>query len=240
MEYAQNAKAHHNDLPTISLPSTTQTALGAIFVMLLCFGLAFNSAVIHIFRREVHLQTPTNVLVIGFVLCDLMINVFAMPFLVATCFGGKWIFGEAWCQGYGFVMTLLVVTSICIMTGVALDRFYIVTRTTIGKKITTFKALMTILSCFGYGLLWATFPLVGWGGYVVESSGLACGPDWSSANMSQRSYNITMLVLVFFMPCTVITYCYVKIIVNVSILFYKVNLSICFLNDFCCRRIVIL
>lgn len=195
----------------------SKIVLGILFFFLAIVGLVANSAIIHTFRHSSSLQTPANVLIMGCVLCDLTMILIGHPFVIASCFHGDWMFGAAWCEGYGFVVTLLGVSSICILTAIAIDRYFVVTQTPFAKKITTFKAAMTILSCFGYGLLWATFPLVGWGRFIVEPGGLSCGPDWANPESSPQSYAIVIVVLVFFLPLTIIMFCYLRIIVTVSV-----------------------
>jgi hypothetical protein len=79
--------------------------------------------VIHVFRKSKHLQTPLNVLVIGCSIIDITMLLVGLPFLIASSFYGYWVFGSAWCEGYGFVMTLMGVSSICILSAIALDRY---------------------------------------------------------------------------------------------------------------------
>lgn len=199
---------------------SSRIVLGIVFFCVGVVGLAANSAVVHTFRYSQVLQTPANTLIIGCVVCDITMILLGFPFVIASYFYGDWLFGAAWCEGYGFVVTLLGVSSICILTAVAIDRYFVVTEAPFAKKITTFKAAMTILSCFGYGLLWATFPLVGWGRFVVEPGGFSCGPDWANNASSPRSYAIVILVLVFFLPVSIIAFCYCRILVTVSRVLY--------------------
>ena len=196
--------------------STVQIVLGVTFLILMIIGLMTNATVILTFRLKHDLQTPTNILIIGCVICDVLMVLIGFPFVIASCFYGSWLFGQAWCEGYGFITTFLGVTNICILSGIALDRYIVVLNLPFARRITAFKAVMTILSCAGYGLLWATFPLVGWGGFVVEHSGLSCGPDWGNMHQSARSYNVTILVLVFGFPIGLIIYCYSKILCKVK------------------------
>ena len=46
-------------------------------------------------------------------------------------------------------------------------------------------------------------PLLGWGRYIPEMSGLGCAPDWHSSKKS-KSYILFILVFGFAMPTTVI------------------------------------
>ncbi|XP_045177964.2 visual pigment-like receptor peropsin [Mercenaria mercenaria] len=209
--------ANSNGLAGINdIPDATRIVLAILFFCIAVVGLAANSAIIHTFRKSSTLQTPSNVLIVGCVMCDITMILIGYPFVIASNFHGNWLFGAAWCQGYGFVVTLLGVSSICILTAVAIDRYFVITESPFAKKITTFKAAMTILSCLGYGLLWATFPLVGWGRFVVEPGGMSCGPDWANHASSPQSYAIAILVLVLLLPVTIIVFCYLRIFVTVQ------------------------
>jgi len=196
--------------------STAHTVIGIAFSVLMTLGLFFNVSVILTFRAKRNLHTPTNILIIGCVISDLSMVLIGFPFVIASCFYGSWLFGQTWCEGYGFIMTFLGVTNICILSGIALDRYIVVLNLPFARRITAFKAVMTIISCAGYSLLWATFPLVGWGKFVVEHSGLECGPDWGNLDNSARSYNVTILVLVFGFPIGLIGFCYSKIFCKVT------------------------
>lgn len=196
-------------------PTDHQTAIGVVFLLLMLLGFLFNGVIFLTYYKTSRLQTPTNLMIVGGVICDLVMLALGFPFVIASAFYGKWTFGDAWCKGYGFVTTLVGVTNICILTAIALDRFFIILEKSFASRITNFKAGMTILSCSGYGLLWATFPLAGWGRYVVEECKISCGPDWSSSDSLPRTYNISIFVLVFVVPVAIITYCYSYIIQKV-------------------------
>ena len=194
------------------------TVIGVIFLLLLVVGLLINGFIFHTYIRTSRLHTPTNLMVVGASICDLTMLVIVYPFVIAASFNGKWTFGDAWCKGYGFVTTLVSVTNVCILTAIALDRYFIILEKPFASRITNFKAGMTILSCSGYGLLWATFPLAGWGRFVVENSEISCGPDWGSSDSLPRTYNVTIFVLVFIVPLVIITFCYTYILQKVSAL----------------------
>lgn len=219
----ENDSEHHNEMyiSDTAEPDSSQIIFGIVFIFLLCFGLFFNSAVIHTFRLTSSLQTPTNVLIMGIVASDTTMILIGLPFVVASSFHGSWMFGSVWCEGYGFVTALLGVSTICILTAVALDRYFVVTQSPLAVKITTFKAVMTILTCYGYGLLWATFPLVGWGKYTVEPGVISCGPHWANNSASSLSYSVSIFLLVYLVPICIILYCYVQIVITVrNIIFF--------------------
>ncbi|KAL4235790.1 hypothetical protein ACF0H5_004180 [Mactra antiquata] len=196
-------------------PDEAQTIIGVVCLLLMCFGSVFNIIVIHAFRKTNSLQTPTNMLIMGIVVSDTAMVLLGYPFVIASSFNGYWMFGSTWCEVYGFIMSFLGVSCLCILTAVALDRYYVVTQSSIAAKITTFKAVMTILTCYGYGMLWATFPLVGWGGYVIEPNLLSCGPDWTNDTASSQSYSISIFLLVLCIPASIILYCYAQICITV-------------------------
>lgn len=162
------------------------------------------------------LQTPINVMIIGCVICDITVLLFVFPFVVSSAFNGKWTSGDAACDGFGFVIILVGVTNVCILSGTAVERYFVVLEKPFASRITNFKAGMTILSCSGYGLLWATFPLAGWGRFVVEHGGVSCGPDWASSDSLPRTYNMTVFLLVFMVPMGIMIFCYTYIIQEVS------------------------
>ena len=187
----------------------------AIILIILCAaGILFNSVVLYSFRRTRRLHTPCNFLAVGHIICDQLV-LLCMPFEIVSNFYGDWIFGPDWCQGHGFLVTLLWVSSVCIYTAIAFERYLVVTLADFAKKITMFKACMTLLSCYGYGLMWAAFPLVGWGNYVVDAAGTSCSLEWDKEADSQYSYGLTLLILVLIFPLSAMAFCYIKFMLQV-------------------------
>lgn len=203
--------------------------ISSVFLLLMVIGLIINSVVCHAYYRTPRLQTPTNMFIIGCVICDLAMLALGFPFLIASGYRGHWMFGDFWCKGYGFVTTVIGVASVAMLTAVALDRYYMILEKPFSAKITVSKARVTVFVCVMYGLMWAMFPLFGWGGYVIEHSKISCGPYWHSLDPVVKTYNIAIFVFVFLVPVLIIAFCYIHILLAVSAIhvyyFFKILVS---------------
>ncbi|KAL1254056.1 hypothetical protein QQF64_016285 [Cirrhinus molitorella] len=64
-----------------------------------------------------------------------------------------------------------------------------------------------------YSLLWAVFPLLGWGGYGPEPYGLACSVDWAGYqhSLNGSSFIMALAILCTLIPCAVILFSYTGI-----------------------------
>lgn len=64
-----------------------------------------------------------------------------------------------------------------------------------------------------YSLLWAVFPLLGWGGYGPEPYGLACSVDWAEYqhSLNGSSFIMSLAILCTLIPCGVILFSYAGI-----------------------------
>lgn len=58
-------------------------------------------------------------------------------------------------------------------------------------------------------------PIFGWSKYVLEGFETSCSWDYTTKTLSNRLFYIYMLVLGFILPVSIITYCYIFIIVSI-------------------------
>lgn len=58
-------------------------------------------------------------------------------------------------------------------------------------------------------------PFFGWSKYVLEGFDTSCSWDYTTRTLSNRLFYIYMLILGFVLPVSIITYCYIFIIVSI-------------------------
>lgn len=58
-------------------------------------------------------------------------------------------------------------------------------------------------------------PIFGWSKYVLEGFETSCSWDYTTRTISNRLFYIYMLILGFVLPVSIITYCYIFIIVSI-------------------------
>ena len=90
------------------------------------------------------------------------------------------------------------------------------------RKINNYKKsiFLIIISIF-IGLFWALGPLFGWSEYSLEGAMITCSVEWNKRTTPIMSYNISILIFVFFLPISVLIYTNLMIIQIVSINYKK-------------------
>jgi hypothetical protein len=104
-----------------------------------------------------------------------------------------------------------------------INRFYIILKPMNIRKITIQISLIVVLFCVLNGLFWAMLPLFGWSRYTLEGALTSCSVEWKERSANVISYNITIFVLVYFIPILCILSTSIKlllIVVSDWVLFY--------------------
>ncbi len=83
------------------------------------------------------------------------------------------------------------------------------------RKVTLQSTLIIVGFCVLNGVVWASFPLFGWSRYSLEGARTSCCIEWKERSANVTSYNITIFVLVYFIPVLCIITTNVKIFIIV-------------------------
>ncbi|GFO42776.1 melanopsin [Plakobranchus ocellatus] len=70
-----------------------------------------------------------------------------------------------------------------------------------------FDNLITAL-CYGGGLLWSIFPLLGWNEYALEGAGISSSVVWESTDPAFTSYIYAIFFFCLVLPLSVMLYSY--------------------------------
>ncbi|XP_068136255.1 opsin-5-like isoform X2 [Hyperolius riggenbachi] len=160
-----------------------------------------------------HLKPP-DLLSVNLAVTDLGMAVTMYPLAIASAWNHAWIGGEPTCLYYALMGFFFGVASMMTLTTMAVIR-YLVTSTTTSNRNTIKKKLVYILitGIWLYSLMWAIFPLIGWGHYGPEPFGISCTIAWAEFQNSSSgsSFIISMFVLCTLVPATTIITCYSRI-----------------------------
>jgi len=77
------------------------------------------------------------------------------------------------------------------------------------------KTKVLILISFILSLIWPSAPLFGWSYYSLEGGLTSCSVEWSDKTPSVVSYNITILITVFFIPIIIIATTNILLVIKV-------------------------
>lgn len=102
------------------------------------------------------------------------------------------------------------------MSLISLERYYILKHPTKLSGLNKKKITLTISLSIFAGLLWSTFPLLGWSHYSLEDSLTSCSVEWKERSLNVTSYNIMIFIFVFAIPFSVMIMANAKSILLVS------------------------
>lgn len=89
------------------------------------------------------------------------------------------------------------------------------------EKITWRTVKIMCVWIWLYGLIWALFPLLGWGRYGPEPFGLSCSLAWGQMKHEGFSFVLAMFSLNLVTPTVVICCCYFGIAINLYVTYKR-------------------
>ncbi|ESO05834.1 hypothetical protein HELRODRAFT_64159, partial [Helobdella robusta] len=206
------AKINSNEDDVIPFTSSGVVKIIFIFVYSAIFtvGSTGNFLVIFVVLRRRSMHTITNIFIANLALSDILMCLLAVPFTPISIFTDDWKFGRVLCHLVPMTSGVSVHVSTLTSTAIAIDRFFVI--------VHPFKPKLTVKLCL---MLTAAI----WMSSVSISMPLGtnqkiftdtldntsyCQEHWSQST-SRQFFTVTSLVLQYIVPCTVITYCYVKV-----------------------------
>ncbi|RXN23266.1 opsin-5-like protein [Labeo rohita] len=163
--------------------------------------------------RHSVLKAP-ELLTVNLAVTDIGMALSMYPLSIASAFNHAWIGGDPSCLYYGLMGMIFSVASIMTLAIMGLVR-YLVTGNPpkSGSKFQRKTINIWIGVIWLYSLLWAVFPLLGWGGYGPEPYGLACSVDWAGYqhSLNGSSFIMALAILCTLIPCVVILFSYAGI-----------------------------
>ncbi|NP_001138950.1 c-opsin [Tribolium castaneum] len=189
----------------------------AAAVVLFCigfFGFSLNLTVIIFMLKERQLWSPLNIILFNLVVSDFLVSVLGNPWTFFSAINYGWIFGETGCTIYGFIMSLLGITSITTLTVLAFERYLLIARPFRNNALNFHSAALSVFSIWLYSLSLTIPPLIGWGEYVHEAANLSCSVNWEEKSPNSTSYILYLFAFGLFLPLVIITFSYVNIILT--------------------------
>jgi r-opsin len=190
--------------------------LGVTIMLLGIISVTGNGIVLYLMATCRNLRSPNNLLVMNLAFSDFCMMAFMMPTMSANCFGETWILGPLMCEIYGMFGSLFGCGSIWSMVMITLDRYNVIVRGMAAKPLTKTRAVMAILFIWLYSVGWTITPMYGWSRYVPEGAMTGCTVDYVSSNPNNMSYLVTYAIFVYFVPLSIMIYCYTFIVMQVA------------------------
>ncbi|KAI9552860.1 arthropsin4 [Daphnia sinensis] len=198
------------------IPREVHVAFGVLLTLIVIFGFTANSTILYIFSRFKRLRTPANVFIINLTICDFLACCLH-PLAVYSAFRGRWSFGQSGCNLYGMGVAFFGLNSIVTLSAIACERYVVITssscRPVVAKwRITRRQAQRACAAIWLHCAALVSPPLLfGWSSYLPEGVLVTCSWDYSSRTLSNRLYYFYLLFFGFFLPVSVLTFCYAAI-----------------------------
>ncbi|XP_026171325.1 melanopsin-A-like [Mastacembelus armatus] len=195
--------------PTVDVPDHAHYTIGVIILAVGITGIVGNSLVIYAFCRSRSLRTPSNIFIINLAITDFFMCLTQTPIFFITSMHKRWIFGKKGCELYAFCGALFGICSMMTLMVIAVDRYMVITRplASLGA-MSRRKALSIAAVTWVYSMGWSLPPFFGWSAYVPEGLMTSCSWDYMTFSPSVRSYTMLLFTFVFFIPLSIIIFCY--------------------------------
>ncbi|XP_040923157.1 melanopsin-A-like [Toxotes jaculatrix] len=195
--------------PTVDVPDHAHYTIGVVILAVGITGMLGNFLVIYAFCRSRSLRTPSNIFIINLAVTDFLMCLTQTPIFFITSMHKRWIFGKKGCELYAFCGALFGICSMMTLMVIAVDRYVVITRPLASLGVMSRrKALSIVAVAWVYSMGWSLPPFFGWSAYVPEGLMTSCSWDYMTFTPSVRSYTMLLFTFVFFIPLSIIIFCY--------------------------------
>ncbi|XP_078132335.1 neuropeptide Y receptor Y2, like [Sander vitreus] len=223
--YDPTTGADPPELPTlvfegVNFPEDTIKLLSVQVVLILAYstiivlGVLGNSLVIYVIYRFKSLRTVTNFFIANLAVADLLVNTLCLPFTLVYTLQGEWKFGSTLCFLLPYAQGLAVHVSTVTLNVIALDRHRCI--------VYHLETRMRKDVCFGViALTWVLSAVLAsplaifreYGSFSMEPGHTiqVCTEKWPGKNTDGTVYSISMLILQYFLPLSIISFAYARI-----------------------------
>uniref|UniRef100_A0A3P8UMY5 Opsin 8, group member b n=1 Tax=Cynoglossus semilaevis TaxID=244447 RepID=A0A3P8UMY5_CYNSE len=208
------------DIYASTLSPALDIAVGCYLLVVAVLSIIGNLMVIIIaFKRSSRLKPP-ELLSVNLAVSDLGAALTMYPLSVASAWSHHWIGGDATCIYYGLAGFLFGLASIMNLTVLAMVRFIVsMNLQSMRDRISWKQAKILCAWTWLYALIWALFPIVGWGQYGPEPFGVSCSLAWGQMKHKGFSFVISIFSLNLALPSFIITCCYFGISIKLYLVY---------------------
>ncbi|XP_076088429.1 rhodopsin-like [Mytilus galloprovincialis] len=178
-------------------------------------ALTNGSVLFVLFVKNRKLLTRANQYIATVCLISFTMSVFGAPMVVVSCFNEGWLFGDTGCKYYAFLMSYGGLTSMLLLCMDSVDKYIYVVKRELSSRLTSNFSISAITGSSAVALGFAVGPLVGWNQYIYEGIGTACAIDTIGENNNGQSFVISLLIVFFVLPVSVMIFSYGSIYVKV-------------------------
>ncbi|XP_051264844.1 opsin 8, group member b isoform X1 [Dicentrarchus labrax] len=203
------------DIYSSALSPALDICTGCYLLVVAVLSILGNLLVIIMAVKKSSRMKPPELLSVNLAVTDLGAAITMYPLAVASAWSHRWLGGDITCTYYGLAGFFFGIASIMNLTIMAIVRFVVsLNLQSPSEKISWMKVKILCLWSWFYALIWALFPILGWGRYGPEPFGLSCSLAWGDMKNEGFSFVISLFSLNLAMPSVIIICCYFGIAIN--------------------------
>uniref|UniRef100_A0A673B369 G-protein coupled receptors family 1 profile domain-containing protein n=2 Tax=Sphaeramia orbicularis TaxID=375764 RepID=A0A673B369_9TELE len=188
-------------------PAWAVTALATVLIFTTVVDVVGNLLVVVSVLRNRKLRNAGNVFVVSLAFADLLVAFYPYPLVLYAIFHDGWSLGETQCKVSGFLMGLSVIGSIFNITAIAINRYCYICHSFSYDKLYSYRNTLLLVALVWLLTVVAIVPNFFVGSLRYDSRIYSC----TFAQTVSTSYTITVVVIHFFVPIAVVTFCYLRI-----------------------------
>lgn len=191
-----------------------QVVLILAYSTIILLGVIGNSLVIYVVCKFKTLRTVTNFFIANLAVADLLVNTLCLPFTLIYTLLGEWKFGQILCFLLPYAQGLAVHISTVTLNVIALDRhrcivYHLETRMSKDMCFVVIGITWTISAVLASPL--AIFREFGTVDFEPQPSIQVCTEKWPGSSRDGTIYSISMLILQYVLPLSIISFAYIRI-----------------------------
>ncbi|KAM4690080.1 opsin-5-like [Rhinophrynus dorsalis] len=195
-----------------------ETAIGVYLLLLGWLSWLGNGAVICLMCNRRHSLDSHDLLTLNLAVSDAGISIFGYSRGIVELFHGLgkegFLATSLWtCNVDGFLILLFGLISISTLTAISLLRYIKGCQPHLAHKLDKKSISVGLVFIWITATFWSGSPVLGWGSFTERKYG-TCEIDWTQATSSTayKCYVIGVFLWGFFIPVTIMVFCYVSII----------------------------
>ena len=208
--------AHHIDDPEFDYlrRSGWRGLILALYITVICIGIAGNSLVVFVVCRNKHMQNVTNIFIANLALSDIGLCIFSLPVQLYYQMTDHWIFGDVLCRVVFTAFAVPMYCSTLTIFFIAFDRYWLIVHP-LNRRLSIGSALGLIAAGFLVSMLLATPVICFTAQHHLHDPLLLidrkyCVERWPSA-WARVTYSLAMFFFQFCLPLAMTAMLYYKI-----------------------------
>ncbi|KAG8438964.1 hypothetical protein GDO86_005229 [Hymenochirus boettgeri] len=191
-----------------------QVILIAAYSLIILLGLVGNSLVIYMIVKYKNMRTVTNFFIANLAVADLMVDSLCLPFTLVYTLTDEWKFGPVLCHLIPYAQAMSVSVSTITLMVIALDRYWCIIfhlSSRISKNLSFIIISITWIAAAILAIPMAIFREYRYEDFLAIKLKIAvCSEKWADKR-DATMYSLSMLILQYALPLSVICYAYVRI-----------------------------